>query len=96
MNTIDIVILAGMAVAAVTAASAFAAITRFLFDRGLADPRATAPADILAMYKTYAARTRKATGRVGLPLWIHGVSAGLFILMGVGYALMRFILPRIL
>jgi hypothetical protein len=96
MNTIDIVILAGMAVVAVIAAGAFAAIVRYLFDRGLADPRAAAPPDILAMYKTFAAHTRQATGRVGPALWVHGISAGLFVAVGVGYSIVRFVLPVVM
>jgi hypothetical protein len=96
MNTMDIVILAGLALAAVIAAAAFAAIVRYLYDRGLADPRAAAPPDILAMYKTFAAHTRKATGRVGPALWVHGISAGLFIAIGVGYSIVRFVLPMVM
>lgn len=92
MTTSDVIILAGMAVSAIVAAVAFAAITRYLFDRGLADRHAAAP-DILAMYKTYAAHTRKTGGGVGLPLWIHAFAAGLFVATGVGYTIVRFVLP---
>lgn len=95
MHTTDIVILSLMAGAAFVAAGAFAAITRYLFDRGLADPNAVKP-DLPGFYRAYVAHTRKTTGRVGLPLWIHAIFAGLFIAMGVGYTLVRFILPWVM
>ncbi len=95
MNTIDIIILVLMAMAAIVAAGAFAAIAKYLFDHGLADRHQTAP-NIVELYKTYMAHTRKTTGRIGGMFWIHGVSAGIFITVGVIYSVVRFILPRLM
>lgn len=93
MTIADYTILIVMGVAAVLAAGSFSIIARYLFDRGLADRNAKAP-NILVWYKTYMAQTRKQTGRIGTPLLLHSVSAGIFILTGVGYTIVRFILPR--
>jgi hypothetical protein len=84
-----------MGIAAVTAAGSFSIIARYLFDRGLADQNAPAP-NIMGLYRTYMAHTKKETGRIGGAFWVHSVSAGIFILTGVVYTAGRFILPRIL
>lgn len=95
MTTTDIVILVAMAAAAAVAAIAFARIVRYLFDHRLADPNAATP-DIRAFYRTYMAHTRKTDGRIGLALWIHGIFAGLFIVTGVVYTIIRFVLPLVM
>jgi hypothetical protein len=89
----DYIIMVVMGAAAVIAAGSFSIIARYLFDRGLADRSAKAP-NILVLYKTYLAQTRKQTGRIGTAFWVHSGSAGLFILTGVVYTIVRFILPR--
>ena len=94
METEEYTILILMGVAALMAAGSFrSVIARYLFDRGLADRNAKAP-NILVFYKTYMTQTRKQTGRIGTPFWVHSVSAGIFILTGVVYTIFRFILPR--
>jgi len=90
----DYMILTVMGVAVVIAAGSFSIIARYLFDRGLAD-RNTLKPNILDLYKTYIAHTRKKTGRIGVAFWVHSVSAGIFISTGVFYTIGRFILPRI-
>ena len=95
MNTTDILILALMAFAAIIAAGAFAAIAKYLFDCGLSDPKQSAP-NIIEFYKTYAVLTRKTNGRIGGMFWVHCISAGLFITIGVIYTIVRFILPRLM
>jgi hypothetical protein len=95
VNTTDIIILALMAVAAMASAGTFAAIAKYLFDRGLADQNQAAP-NIIEFYKTYLAHTRKTTGRVGGVFWVHSISVGLFIATGVVYSIVRFILPRLM
>ncbi|WP_155318057.1 hypothetical protein [Desulfosarcina alkanivorans] len=82
-----------MAVAAVIAAGSFSVIASYLFDRGLADRNAKAP-NIMVWYKTYMAQTRRQTGRIGTPFWLHSVSTGIFILTGVVYTIVRFMMPR--
>jgi hypothetical protein len=84
-----------MAGAAAIAAGAFASVVKYLFDRGLADRNHPAP-NILDFYKTYMAHTRKTTGRIGMAFWIHSVSAGAFITIGVVYTIIRFVLPRVM
>jgi hypothetical protein len=93
MQSSDYTILIVMGLAAAIAAGSFSAIARYLFDHGLADRNAKAP-NMLVWYKTYMAQTRKQTGRIGTPFWIHSGSAGIFILTGVMYTIVRFILPR--
>ena len=93
LHASDYMILVGMGLAAVVAAGSFSVIARYLFDRGLADRNAKAP-NILDLYKTYMAQTRKQNGRIGTAFWVHSGSAGLFILTGVVYTIVRFILPR--
>ena len=95
MTTVDWIILVCMGACAAIAAGAFASLTKYLFDRGLADPKTTAP-DVVEFYKTYIAHTRGKTGRIGQAFWVHAVAAGLFIAIGVGYTIVRIILPRIL
>ncbi len=95
MKTTDILILALMAVSAILAAGAFAAIVKYLFDRGLADPKHPAP-NIIEFYKTYVSHTRKTTGRIGCVFWIHSICTGLFITIGVVYTIVRFVLPRLM
>ena len=87
-----IVILAG--VAALIAVVSFAAITSYLFDRGLADRNERSP-DIRIYYQTYLATTKKESGRIGTAFWIHCIAAGIFVCTGVGYTIFRFILPRL-
>jgi hypothetical protein len=82
-----------MGVAAMIAAGSFSIIARYLFDRGLANRKTLAP-NIIDLYRTYIAHTRKKTGRIGLAFWVHSVSAGMFISIGVFYTIGRFILPR--
>jgi len=82
-----------MGVAAVIAAGSFSIIAQYLFKRGLADRNALAP-NIMALYKTYIAHTKKKTGKIGGAFWVHSVSAGIFISTGVAYTIGRFILPR--
>ncbi|MFO7712933.1 hypothetical protein [Desulfosarcina sp.] len=94
MIAADFTILIVMAIAAVIAAGSFAIIARYLFDRGLADPNALAP-NIMVLYRTYLAHTKKETGRIGRVFWFHSISAGIFISTGVVYALGRWILPHI-
>ena len=94
MIAADYTILIVMGVAVAIAAGSFSIIARYLFDRGLADRNALAP-NIIDLYKTYIAHTRKMTGRIGVAFWIHSVSAGIFISTGVFYTIGRFILPRI-
>ena len=94
MIAADYTILIVMGVAVAIAAGSFSIIARYLFDRGLADRNALAP-NIIDLYKTYIAHTRKMTGRIGAAFWIHSVSAGIFISTGVFYTIGRFILPRI-
>jgi hypothetical protein len=95
MNTNDILVTALMAVTAIIAAGAFAAIAKYLFDRGLADQKHSAP-NIIEFYKSYVAHTRKATGRIGVVFWVHSVCTGLFIAIGVIYTVVRFILPLLM
>ncbi len=94
MIAADYTILIVMGVAVVIAAGSFSVIARYLFDRGLADRNKLAP-NIIDLYKTYIAHTKKKTGRIGAAFWIHSVSAGIFISTGVFYTVGRFILPRI-
>lgn len=82
-----------LGVAAVIAAGSFSIIARYLFDHGLADRTALVP-NILDLYKTYIAHTKKETGRIGGAFWIHIVSAGIFIATGVIYTIGRLLLPR--
>lgn len=82
-----------MLVAAVVSAGSFSVIARYLFDRGLADRDMRAP-DVRALYRLYIMHTRQQTGRIGLAIWIHFVSAGVFILTGTGYTIVRFVLPH--
>lgn len=95
MNTNDIIILFVMAAAAMAAAGSFAAIAKYMFDRGLADQKQPT-LNIIEFYKTYLAHTRKATGRIGGVFWIHSISAGIFIATGVGYSIARFLLPHLM
>jgi hypothetical protein len=89
----DYTILIVMGLAAVIAAGSFSIIARYLFDRGLAERDTPAP-NIMNLYKTYIAHSKKKTGRIGVAFWIHSVSAGIFISTGVFYTIGRFILPR--
>ena len=82
-----------MGLAAVIAAGSFSIIARYLFNRGLADRNVRAP-NIVGLYKTYIAHSKKETGRIGGAFWVHSVSAGTFIITGVVYTIGRFILPR--
>jgi len=93
MSVNDYTILILMGIAAITAAGSFSIIVRYLFDQGLADPKDQKP-DILAFYKTYMGNTKKQTGRIGGAFWVHSVSAGVFILLGIAYTIYRFILPH--
>ena len=83
-----------MGIAVVIAAASFSIIARYLFDRGLANRNTLAP-NIIDLYKTYVAHTKKQTGRIGVAFWVHSVSAGIFISTGVCYTIGRFVLPRI-
>ena len=93
MTTTDWIILALMGAAAGVALVAFALLTRYLFDRGLADPDAAAP-NIVDFYKRFIQHTRKETGRIGGAFWVHTIAAGVFITTGVVYTIARFVLPR--
>jgi hypothetical protein len=95
LTTLDTVICVSMAMAAVISAASFSIIVRYLFARDLADRNQQVP-DIRALYTAYIAQTRRETGRIGGALWVHSVAAGLFISIGVGYTIYRFILPRLL
>ena len=95
LHSSDYTILIVMGLAAAVAAGSFSVIARYLFDRGLADRNAKMP-DIRVFYKTYMSQTRKQTGRIGNAFWLHSGSAGIFILTGVVYTIVRFILPRFL
>lgn len=95
MTTTDWIILVSMGFTLGIALVAFAALAKYLFDRGLADPDSSSP-DVLAFYKTYMAHTREKNGRLGGIFWVHAVSAGIFIATGVIYTVVRFILPRFL
>jgi hypothetical protein len=90
----DYTVLIVLGVAVVIAAGSFSVIARYLFDHGLADRNTLAP-NIIDLYKTYIAHTKKKTGRIGVAFWVHSVSAGVFISTGVFYTIGRFILPRI-
>jgi hypothetical protein len=92
MNNTDFTILVLMGIAALVSAVSFATIVRTLYDKGLADPKDSRP-DIPAFYKTYMAHTKKQTGRFGKTFWVHVVSAGVFILVGAGYTIYRWLLP---
>lgn len=92
MIAADYTILIVLGVTAVIAAGSFSIIARYLFDHGLADRTALAP-NILDLYKTYLAHTKKKTGRIGIVFWVHSISAGIFIATGVIYTIGRFILP---
>jgi hypothetical protein len=83
-----------MALAAAIAAASFSVIARYLFARDLADRNQPVP-DIRVLYKAYITQTRKETGRIGGAFWTHSIAAGLFIAIGVGYTIFRFILPRL-
>ena len=78
---------------AAIAAGSFFVIAEYLFGRGLADRNAPVP-DILGLYKTYMRHTKAKTGRIGGAFWVHSASAGMFILTGVVYTIVRFLLPR--
>ncbi len=93
MTTADCIVLIVMAGAAAAAAASFATIAKYLFDRKLADRHQSSP-DIRLLYRTYMAQTRKESGRIGSALWIHGLCAGIFILTGMVYTIVRFVLPR--
>ena len=80
--------------AALIATGSFAAMMRYLFERGLAD-RNERSADIRLYYQTYLSTTKRETGKIGTALWVHGISAGVFICAGVAYTIFRFILPRL-
>ena len=82
-----------MGVAVVIAAGSFSIIAKYLFDRGLANRNTLVP-NIMDLYKTYIADTKKKTGRIGGAFWVHSVSAVIFISTGVVYTIGRFILPR--
>ena len=82
-----------MGLAAVMAAASFAAIMRYLLSHNLVDPTQGTP-DIRSYYRAYMAHTRKHAGRIGGALWLHGIAAGAFIFIGVGYTLYRLVLPR--
>jgi len=91
----DYTIVAIMGALAVLAAFTFSRIAGHLFAHGLADPHAVNP-DIKSIYRTYIAHRRQTEGRIGLVFWVHGVSTGLFIVTGVAYTTLRFIIPRFL
>ncbi len=95
MTTSDVAVIIMMGLSAVSAAISFAIIVRHLFDHGLADRNAQAP-DIRKFYSAYLADTRHRTGRIGGIFWVHSISAALFITIGMGYTIYRFILPRLL
>ena len=92
VNKTDVIVLACMAGAAAVAAVAFASITKYLFDRALADRHHPSP-NVAVFYRTYMAHTRKTTGRIGLAFWVHVVFAGAFIAIGVAYTILRLVLP---
>jgi hypothetical protein len=94
MRPVDYAAMLIMGAAAMIAAGAFSVIARYLFDRGLADRRAPTP-DIRVFYRAYIAHTRTTTGRIGAALWVHGVSVALFIITGVSYTIVRWVLPRL-
>ena len=93
MTTADTIVLIVMAVTAAIAAGSFSAIVKYLFDRELADRHHSSP-DIRLLYRTYLSQTRHESGRIGSALWIHVVCAGIFILTGTVYTIVRFVLPR--
>lgn len=93
MNETDITMLIIMGITAAIAVGSFSILTKYLFDRGLADPSTRKP-DILAFYKAYMVHTKKQNGQIGNVFWVHSVSAGVFIATGVAYTIYRFILPR--
>ena len=93
MTTADTIVLIVMGLAAVAAAGSFSAIARYLFDRKLADRHDCSP-DIRLLYRTYMSQTKHESGRIGRALWIHGLGAGIFILTGTVYTIVRFVLPR--
>lgn len=93
MTAFDYTIIALMGLAALTAAGSFSAIAKYLFDRGLAE-RNDRETDLRKYYRSYLAATRKENGRAGSAFWVHCVSAGIFICTGVGYTIVRLILPR--
>jgi hypothetical protein len=92
MSQTDITILVLMVIAAVVSAGSFSAIVRYLFEHGLADPNDRKP-NILAFYKQFIAHTKKQMGRIGNAFWVHIVFAAVFILVGVGYTIYRWVLP---
>ena len=95
MTTLDYTIFVLALLAALTAVVSFAAIMRYLFDRGLAD-RKERSADIRVYYQAYMASTKKENHRIGSAFWIHCLATGIFICAGVGYSVFRILLPRLL
>ncbi|MBL0714988.1 MAG: hypothetical protein JJV98_14950 [Desulfosarcina sp.] len=90
MSQLDYIAIALLGTAALVAVGSFAVIANYLFTNELADRREPFP-NIIALYKKYRDHTRARTGRVDPWLWIHMAAAGLFILAGMVYAILRFI-----
>ena len=90
MTTMDYTAIGGMLAAALVSALSFGMIANYLFDHRLADRNDPFP-NILDLYRKYKAHTKETTGQVNPLYWIHTVSVGVFIALGVGYTLMRFI-----
>ncbi len=90
MNQLDYIAVALLGAAALLAVGSFAVIANYLFDHDLADRREPAP-NIIALYKKYRDHTRGNTGRVNPWLWVHIAAVGAFILIGMIYAILRFI-----
>ena len=92
MTSADSIVVALMGLTASITAASLSIFAGYSFDRGLAD-RSKRSADLRQFYRIYIAHTRQQAGRIGKAFWIHVISAGCFIIIGVSYTLLRFILP---
>ncbi len=90
MSQLDFIALALLGASALAAVGSFAVIANYLFDHGLADRRDPVP-NLITLYKKYRDHTRAASGRAAPMLWVHLASAGVFILTGTVYVVLKFI-----
>jgi hypothetical protein len=90
VSQLDYIALALLGASALAAVGTFVVIANYLFAHDLADRREPFP-NIIDLYKKYRDHTRGQTGRVNPWLWCHLAAVGTFILMGMIYAILRFI-----
>lgn len=88
MSQLDIAVIVLLIGCLAAAVISFASIEKYLIDRNLMSRDRAAP-DLRKIYRAYIESTRHSEGRVGTGLWVHGVFAGLFILTGVIYSIIR-------